>query len=303
MSDSRLIPGHFVAYMPELARQMGNPIRAIILQALWFARDHNTDETTMSYAVLSERTGVSERTLRDHTKWLRDHGHLSSRRRSTMDATQVWSVHLDGEPGTGEDDADPDPADSAASSDGPETADPAASTDAPAHTPAETADPAASIRQISPHLDAADSAASLSVEEELTTKNDGGAVGEVPTEQQQRHNECDATDAGVPRAISPVPPFPRWATSHRLLIQSTPQQQQDWWQAWVTVHGIESVQDRNLSLTHYLARCGELRKSPSPHEWVRWFTEDEGKERRRITAEQQRARQETAGRPTNPWFE
>lgn len=107
----------------------------------------------------------------------------------------------------------------------------------------------------------------------------------------------------MPRAIFPEPPFPRWAQEHRLLRDLTGQPVMDWLAAWKTVHGIESVQDRNLSLTHYLARCGELRKQPSPHEWVRWFTEDEGKERRRIAAEQQRARQETAGRATNPWFE
>jgi hypothetical protein len=273
----------FVVYYPSLARLLGHPIRAIVMQALWFERDDD-DETVMGYALLSERTGVPERTLRDHMKWLCDQGWLSQRRKSPMDATTVWQVRANR-------------VDAAGSADSIRTPDPAGSADS-IRDPADSAD---SIRQDPPTLDAAGSAdSSYKKEEELH----GGDVTYSGTEQQPQVSDEGVTMNG---AVAPPahnagvtnPPFPWWARSHHLLVDITPEEQHRWLRAWDTITAqIGTSWDANGHLTHYLARCEELKKSPRPEEWVRWFAQDEQKAQQELRL--RREQMDEAQRPGNP---
>lgn len=96
-ADPRLIHEEFIAYLPSLARDLGSPLRAIILQFLHFrARVSQDGKVVMTQAEIGQRVGIPERTLRDHLKWLLDHGHLRKSRVSRSDATSVWEVTLDG---------------------------------------------------------------------------------------------------------------------------------------------------------------------------------------------------------------
>lgn len=93
VSSPLLLDGEFIAYYPALAKQLGGqPLRAIIVQALWFRRDRSTDETRMSYEDIGEMVGTSGRTVERQVKWLIENGYISRRRASAVDATSVFGV-------------------------------------------------------------------------------------------------------------------------------------------------------------------------------------------------------------------
>lgn len=93
MNNPLLLDGEFIAYYPALAKRLGGqPLRAIIVQALWFRRDRSTDETRMSYEDIGEMVGTSARTVERQVKWLVDNAFISRRRASAGDATSVFGV-------------------------------------------------------------------------------------------------------------------------------------------------------------------------------------------------------------------
>lgn len=93
MNSPLLMEGEFIAYYPALAKRLGGqPLRAIIVQALWFRRDRQTDETRMSYDGIGDMVGASSRTIERQVKWLIENGYLSQRRASAADATSVFGV-------------------------------------------------------------------------------------------------------------------------------------------------------------------------------------------------------------------
>jgi hypothetical protein len=94
--------------------------------------------------------------------------------------------------------------------------------------------------------------------------------------------------------------FPMFA---REILDSstTDQEKREWDRAW---RAISSLVDTHwtpiLHLTKYLARCKEMRRSPTPADWTRWFAEDE-KDAADKAAKQ---RQQDKGNPTtNPYWE
>jgi hypothetical protein len=107
-----LIDRPFIAYYPELGVALGSPVRAIIVQLLWFHRDRATSETTMPMDEIAARTGFPKRTIEDHVKALRADGVLTSRRAARFDSTTVWTVHPEVIPDT-TDSAESDTTDSA----------------------------------------------------------------------------------------------------------------------------------------------------------------------------------------------
>lgn len=93
MNSPLLLDGEFIAYYPALAKRLGGqPLRAIIVQALWFRRDRSTDETRMSYEDIGDMVGTSGRTVERQIKWLIENGYISRRRASAVDATSVFGV-------------------------------------------------------------------------------------------------------------------------------------------------------------------------------------------------------------------
>lgn len=88
-----LLDGEFIAYYPALAKRLGGqPMRAIIVQALWFRRDRSTDETRMSYEALGDMVGCSGDTAKRQVKWLVDNGYVHRGRASSHDATSVFRI-------------------------------------------------------------------------------------------------------------------------------------------------------------------------------------------------------------------
>jgi hypothetical protein len=241
----------------------------------------------MGYAALSQETGIPERTLRDHMRWLVDNDWLSQRRKSPMDATTVWTVNV----------ARVDAAESAGSIRQP---DPAGSADS-IRQPADTAD---STRQDSPTLDAAGSADSTYIREE----EDGGDVAYSGSEQHQQKSDEGVTDGvSPPGAVTrhvtteplSLPDFPWWAKQHYLLSGLDEVAQSRWMQAWRTVAAQQGTSwTANDHLTLYLARCGELKKKPNPEEWIRWFAQDEQKAQQELRL--RREEKDQSQRPTNP---
>jgi hypothetical protein len=67
--------------------------------------------------------------------------------------------------------------------------------------------------------------------------------------------------------------------------------------AWTTVTAIATVLDPTENLTKYFARCKERKTPPRPPEWIRWFVDDQVKERRAVS--EAAASEETP----KPWFE
>lgn len=67
-------------------------MRAIIVQALWFRRDRETDETRMSYEALGEMVGCSADTAKRQVKWLVENGYMTKTRASSHDATSVFAI-------------------------------------------------------------------------------------------------------------------------------------------------------------------------------------------------------------------
>lgn len=88
-----LLDGEFIAYYPALARRLGGqPMRAIIVQALWFRRDRIDDTTRISYEALGEMVGCSADTAKRQVKWLVDNGFMTKGRASSHDATSVFAI-------------------------------------------------------------------------------------------------------------------------------------------------------------------------------------------------------------------
>lgn len=93
MSSPLLLDGEFIAYYPALAKRLGGqPLRAIIVQALWFRRERTDDTTTMSYETLGEMVGCSADTAKRQVKWLVDNGFMIKGRASAHDATSVFAI-------------------------------------------------------------------------------------------------------------------------------------------------------------------------------------------------------------------
>jgi hypothetical protein len=93
VSSPLLLDGEFIAYYPALARRLGGqPMRAIIVQALWFRRDRTDDTTTMSYEALGEMVGCSADTAKRQVKWLVENGFMTKSRASSHDATSVFAI-------------------------------------------------------------------------------------------------------------------------------------------------------------------------------------------------------------------
>lgn len=90
-----LIHEEFVAYFPALGRALGSVEDAVLIQALWFRRDRETNCTTATIAELADAVGMTERTARRRLAKLADCGVLTKGRAGSYDATTVWSVHLD----------------------------------------------------------------------------------------------------------------------------------------------------------------------------------------------------------------
>ena len=121
---------------------------------------------------------------------------------------------------------------------------------------------------------------------------DGKATAESETEphQQQQPVSHGATDRVTP-------PFPRWAIAK--LGRAGEAQAQAWQQAWATITSmVDPHWDPNLHLTKYLAQCEELRRTPTPSDWTKWYAEDETR------AAQDRAKAAAADRSSkNPYWE
>lgn len=67
-------------------------MRAIIVQALWFRRDRESNETRMSYEALGEMVGCSADTAKRQVKWLVENGYMTKTRASSHDATSVFAI-------------------------------------------------------------------------------------------------------------------------------------------------------------------------------------------------------------------
>jgi hypothetical protein len=280
--------GPFVMYFPALARLFGSPLRAIIWQALAYSSRPGSDDAEMGYGALSDLTGIPERTLREHTKWLVEQGYLSRRRKSPMIATTVWTLEVAAVDAAGSADSirEPDPAGSADSIRG-------------------SAVSAGSMRQDLPDLDAAGSADSSFKKEEL-----GGAVTYSGTEQQQPSTSSEDvkdeahTPASQPGTVTrPVTTLPQFARAALGNLDNGAKA--EWVSAWQTI--AEQVTEETLwdpigHLTRYFVRCKQLRKEPTPDEWMRWYTEDEAKARREYRIERENHR-DAAQESHNPFWQ
>jgi hypothetical protein len=79
----------------------------------------------------------------------------------------------------------------------------------------------------------------------------------------------------------------------------------EWVSAWQTI--AEQVTEETLwdpigHLTRYFVRCKQLRKEPTPDEWMRWYTEDEAKARREYRIERENHR-DAAQESHNPFWQ
>lgn len=92
MSDHLLLDEPFIAVNASLIRATGSASRAIVLQALWFARDRATGRTTLTMEAVADRTGLSRRTVERATTWARDAGVLTRDKVARFDHTSVWTV-------------------------------------------------------------------------------------------------------------------------------------------------------------------------------------------------------------------
>jgi DNA-binding transcriptional ArsR family regulator len=94
VSDSLLISGPFVAYLPALGRLLGNVESAIILQHLHFRAQVSEDGLArVSQQDVADETGMALRTVERRLRALRDRGLVSAERSSTWDATLAYRVH------------------------------------------------------------------------------------------------------------------------------------------------------------------------------------------------------------------
>lgn len=78
------------------------------------------------------------------------------------------------------------------------------------------------------------------------------------------------------------PPFPKFAQKElrNLVPDLNDSTANEWTTAWNTAHATYRELEPILHLTKYLARCREAKRKPSVTEWLKWFVEDEQKERR-----------------------
>ena len=84
----------FVAYFPSLGRLLGSIEGAVLIQFIHWSRNTATGEARLTYAEMSEGTGISERTVRRRMGLLRDGGWVVARRSSRDDATISWRVDV-----------------------------------------------------------------------------------------------------------------------------------------------------------------------------------------------------------------
>jgi len=272
-SDARLIDEPFVAYLPSLAVHLGSPLRAIILQALWFARNRVTGETRMPYEELTQRTGITDRTLRSHVKWLRENGHLSSRRSSRMDATQVWEVHLDGEVSV-------EVAESATSTDDPRESDDDHVAESATSDVAESA--TSSSKNKEPLIDSPDADASPFVDGEVA-----GFEGDLTSSSGGSKPDAMKVEPTIP--LMAPRPFPL-AEQDNLIAWFKVTNGDSWVAAWnsAVASPTNIHYDPQVHLAEYLIKCKDQNRQPRPDLWLKFFIEDRQTYAQRLVAEAQK---------------
>lgn len=267
-SDSRLIDEPFVPYLPTLARDTGSPLRAIILQLIWFRRDKATNRTRLSNEAMSELTAIPTSTLRKHISWLRENGWLEAQRAAHNDATLVWTVTLQ-------------PSGQVEVSKS-STSDVSTDSEVSISSTSEVSISSTSISKKEEPLYSPDAAVSPSVGGEPSGNSP------LPAVVEQEGDLTSSSGEEVQSATTPKP-FPHYEqqtlASWFNVTDGTP-----WVMAWNTVNATPTTvaYDPQVHLNSYLIRCKDQSQRPRADLWLRWFIEDRDKYARSLAAEEER---------------
>lgn len=231
--------------------------------------DKDTHDCWPSQATIASDINVSERTVRTAMAELERRGLITRKARArghlgrTSDRITIHTDRLTAVRPLEDGEKDDQPAESAGGSDD----QPATVSDQPATVAGEQGrEP---ITSISP----------------LVSGAGGGSTGES--------HQSPSQDVTAP------PAFPEFAKA--ILGNIDNAEKVEWGKTWAAITSLlDTAWDPTLHLTKYLAQCKDRRRTPKPHDWARWYAEDERDAAAKRAVERNRT---TTTDSPNPYWE